>query len=779
MNTVFNLKSFLKFLDRNKFYTFIDVFGFSISLTFVILIGVYTWQELSVDKEQPNADRIFILGNDENLQAAYGVGERLMDRYPEIESVMTFSNLLTTTGELELPVSSGDRKTIAEIYFGYKNFFEFFHFELVVGDKRNVLEQVNSAVISESFAHKLFRNENPVGQVIQLSESVNVIVTGIMKDIRGSVIPYSDILARMEKLTEMQPYINKDNFGNAMNSVVFLQTIPGTDLVPRAAEMTEFMKEFYWIYEEGACETAVLTPFKEAYFGNYSNFTILAKGDRQFVLLLLSVGVLILIFAITNYINLTVAQTGFRAKEVAIRELLGSSKKEAFLRLIIESTLLTGLSFLIALFLASQALPYANNLLQTRMELLSVISWQSVLFVLIFILLLGGVAGVLPAILITRTNTIEVVKGAFRQRTKMMFSKLFITFQNTITIGMLIASFVMILQIRHLITAPLGYQTDNIMDISLNVNNSNFLDSLIEELQRLSSVKKVAYSAGTPFNRGNNMIMTVNDNLISFQELKMDSDAFNMLGFEVICDNHLPVGEGIFLNEQAFIEMNLPKDTEAIQYDHRIRPIAGVIRDFQLYNITHQQDPVVIFLRKRGDFNPWNLLIEVQGDHRKAWNDVKETYERIVGFEFAGRFIDQRVQESFEEQQRMATIVSLFCFIAIVISLLGLLAMSIYFIQQRSREIAVRKVFGSANQQILWKLVIAFLSYVGIAFLIATPVMYWIMEEWLKDYSYRISLYPFIFVAAGLFCLVISFVTVFSQSYFAAARNPVESIKVE
>jgi putative ABC transport system permease protein len=173
------------------------------------------------------------------------------------------------------------------------------------------------------------------------------------------------------------------------------------------------------------------------------------------------------------------------------------------------------------------------------------------------------------------------------------------------------------------------------------------------------------------------------------------------------------------------------------------------------------------------------MLVEVQGDAAAAYGEVQAVYERIVRREFGGQFIDRQVAENFAAQQRLSKIVTIFCGVAILISFLGLLAMSTYFIRQRSREIAVRKVFGSGNSEVLRRLVFSFLSYVGYAFVLATPVVWYVMRQWLADYSYHITLSPFIFIAAGLFCLLISFVTVFWQSYLAANSNPVHSLKAE
>lgn len=225
----------------------------------------------------------------------------------------------------------------------------------------------------------------------------------------------------------------------------------------------------------------------------------------------------------------------------------------------------------------------------------------------------------------------------------------------------------------------------------------------------------------------------------------------------------------------------LPDDAEKVDLSHwGTPPLAGIVKDFQLRNILQKNSPTIVILTEKAkdlDEKPWNILVEVNGDPYVARQKVADTYKQVTGMDFTGKFMDEQVEESFAVQERTLTIVVIFAGIAILISLLGLLAMSTYFIQQRSSEIAVRKVFGSTNAQVLIRLVKAFLTYVAVAFIIAIPLIWHFMNGWLTDYSYRIELSPWIYAVAGLFCLIISFVTVFVQSYQAAISNPVENIK--
>lgn len=774
MNNLVNFKSFFKFLSRNKTYTAIDIFGLSVSLMFVILIAVYSVQELSTDKYHEKGDRIYVLSSEANTGSAYKLAYRLQERYPEIEKVCP----VAPWGFYHTSVTVTDKNFNAELMFADTTFFDFFSFPLLVGDRNHVMDADGYGVISESFARKVFSDSDPIGQVVQVNDSIRIQVNGIMKDIQNSTIPYCDILMGIKQLKYMEEEMDSDQFYNTGAVNNFIMVKEGADLLAKTDDIVAYFKEVFWMYQRGIYSKVLLNPLEDFYFSDMGTYT-LAKGDWQFVMILLSVGILILLFAIINYINLTVAQTAFRAKEMATRRLLGSSRGDLFLRLIMESTLMTFISFLLGIFLAIFFSPYASQLLNARINLSDFVTPGYVLLAVAVILLIGILAGLLPAIVISNAKPIEVVRGTFRRQTKMVFSKFFITFQNGITIALVAASITMVAQVNHLIHAPLGYKTTNVMDVPVESYKSKTdIETFANEVSQLASVKRIAFSQGTPFNRGNNSTEEINGKQVSFQVFRADTAFLSILGIEIIRDNHLAGPKKVYLNQQAMREMELPEDSPSIKVWGQEIPIAGIVKDFQLSNIMYQKKPVRLLIKNDiKEWTPYNVLLEVEGDPVESYKDIQEIYERIGHVGFEGKYIDTQIQESFAAQERTSRIVSIFAFVAILISLLGLLAMSTHFIQQRSSEVAVRKVFGSTNSQILYRLIRTFLVYVLIAFVIATPIIWRFMQQWLSDYSYRIELSPLIFIAAGLFCLFVSFVTIFIQSYQAANLNPVESIK--
>lgn len=771
MNNLLNIKSFLKFLSRNKAYTAIDIFGLSVSLMFVILIAVYTVQELSTDRFHTDGERIYVLSNEHGPVSALPIGYKLQERYPEIEKACP----VITGGVGRSIVTYQDKKLTGQLCAVDSCFFNFFSFKLLSGDKDRVLENKNSTVISRTFANKLFGTADPVGQNILIGDSISYMITGVMEDIRNSTIPYADLLIRVEQAHEYNGSISMDNVRNGSSTVIFLKMKPGADLRPKIDDILSLFKKDFWMYQRDMLKKVELIPLQELYFNGSGGYGYVRFGDKRFVIMLLSVGILILIFAICNYINLTVAQAGQRAKEMATRRLLGSSRRELFTRLMEESTLLTLISFAIGLLLAKAAVPFVNDLLQTRIELADTFTPLWIGAAVVLILLIGALSGLLPAAMISSVKPIDIVRGTFRRQTKMVFSKVFITFQNGITIAMIAAALVMILQSDHLIHAPLGYNTKGILEINSEFDNESDYRTTIDNLKSQSFVKRIGLSRGMPLSGSNNMSSLYEGKYLGFQQFIMDSTTFNMLGYKIIQDNKL-AQDGWYISEKGMMEMELPLDAPSFLWDKEATPIAGVVRTFQLGNITSGTPPVMMKIRPAKDIFG-SIIVEVEGNPYTAYEKIRDIYtEASGGLDFSASYLDEQVQASFASELRMTKIISLFAGIAILISMLGLLGMSTYFIQQRSQEVAVRKVFGSDNQGILYRLVSTFMMYAGIAFVIATPIVWYIMRQWLAGYSYRISLNPLIFISAGLLCLLLSFVTVFFQSFRAAHANPIDSI---
>ncbi len=775
MNDIFNMGTFLKFLSKNKLYTAVDILGLSVSLMFVILIAIYTIQELSTDRFHEKADRIYILGNERHLGSAYRIAGHIQEQFPEIEKTCPINSDFKN-----ISVSAGGKNVNANLLLTDSTFFDVFSFKLITKNKKDALIAKNYAVISETFARKAFGNTDPVGQSIQIKD-LSFIVNGVMTDIKNSTIPYSDILLRFENVTPFNPSLISETFDNSGGTNIFILEKENANLKVRADDMVTFFKKInFWVYKRELQSKVIFVPIKDIYFSEIQSADKLRHGDWKFVMLLMSVGIITLVFAVINYINLTVAQTGFRAKEMATRRLLGSTRYELIVRIVFEAVFLCLLSFLLALFLAFACAPYASALLEREIDIIGAISPLSLLLVFATVILLGIISGMVPAIVISNAHPIEVVKGRFNRKNKMVFSKFFITFQNIITMMLLAAAITISFQTNYLINAPLGYNKANIINIPTdNFENKEEIAVFADGIRQLAAVKRIAFAQGTPFDRGNNWSVNYDGKNISFQVLGGDTAYFEMLGLQKIKENGIATPGSFYLTPQALKETGLDEDALTFKLGGQNPSIAGIFKDIQLGNITHSLQPVLFWISDFKNNLPWNVLVEIQGNPDAGYQQVKEVFERTIGIDFNGDFIEYEIEKSFASQQRISKIISIFSAIAVLISFLGLFAMSTYYIRQRSKEIAIRKVLSSGNFEILSKLVVTFLSYVLIAFVIATPIIWYLMQQWLSDYAYRINLSPLIFISAGLLCLFFSLVSVLWQSWKAATANPVDTIKTE
>ena len=787
-----NFRSFFNFLGRNKLYAAINIFGLSVSLMFVILIADYTLRQLTCDDYHAKADRIYVIGNEERITSGYYLQKYLRDRYPEIESTCAVAVSGQSTDATQ-PVEVGLQKYSATILFADTTFFRIFDYQLLDGDREQVLASRDNVVLSESFARKVFGTFNPMGQVIRFpDEEKSYVVSGVVRDIDRSVIPNMDIIMRAERLCDINS-ANDEHMSNSGAVTTFILARPGADLTAKIPDMLDYFKEIYWIYKGNVYQHVTLTPLRDVYFLSQNNDGGFNYGSWPFVMILFGVGAVILLFAVINYINLTVAQTGFRAKEMAARRLLGASRGEIILKLILESTFLCVVAFVIAFFLAAAVEPGASRLLGSKIGVWQDMTPAVVACYAAFIVVLGVVAGFIPAMMVSRYKPVDIVRGSFRHRTKMFYSKVLITIQNVITIVLIATSLTIGPQIRHLISAPMGYNTADILDVSTEIfTGKPQIAQFREELLREPCVEAVALGCGTPHDRGNNNTMQYGpDRMIGFQIFIGDSTYFRILGLERLRDNHLATREdgnnALFVNQYALQALGIAEDAtnfkvgENYTYNY---DIAGVYRDFQLGSALDELQPVLLkyydspeeFLKKA---YPWNILVKIRGDKTAAYNTVKSVFERISdGAVFTGaEYIEQEIEADYAQQRRILHIVGIFTLVAILISALGLVAMSTYYIQQKEQEVAVRKVFGSTRGEVLTRLVGNFMRLVGAAFVIAVPVAWYLLERWLQDYSVRISLSPLIFLASGAFAAVVAFVAVFWQSSRAADSNPVDSIK--
>ncbi len=801
-----NIKSFLVFLSRNKGYTLINILGLSLSMMFVTLIGVYTWQEYHVNTQYANADRILVYGMDLGLngkrQVFSGGNWRLQkyfkSRYPEIESSCAIFGGKNHC-EPNYTNKNGQRQNIPTL-FTDSTFFTILGIQLVCGDPRTALADPTCAVVSEQFARQHYGSvKRAIGQRL-VCDWASYHITGVMPRIEHSSLPEADIVARYENLGNMNPSVTDEHLSNATGAEVLLMERKGAHLENKLADMDKFQRQFFWIFQMPGSKTkTMLTPLSKFYFTKLDATQCLRQGDGRLVGVLLAVGIVILLFAVFNYVNLTNALSGRRMREMAMRRLVGASRSDVVRRVVGESVLLCVVSMAIALALAWAATPYTERLLNTELDFSMLLSPTGVGLIVVFTLLLGVVAGAMPATIISRAKPIDIVKGttpvgnARSSVFNLQVSKVLIIIQNTATIVLIAVAFAMSAQINHLIGAYRGFKTHNIIDVPLSFGDGaegdtrKMVDAWYDELKRLPQVVRVSACIGTPYSGGNNETFKLNDNkTISSQVIYGDSQFLKIFGLKPINQTGLRNKRGfqVYVNRQMLAEEGLPLDSRFFYWKEggEKENISGVLDDFIIRELDSEQHPVRITIAPDSlRYSQWETAIEVQGDPVEAWQSVQRVFKQVFHADldyYDTPFIDQRIEKDYEDETRVATILRLFALIAVVISVLGLVAISTYYINDRRREIALRKVFGSTSAEVSRRFIGRFLSFVAIAFVIATPIIIYFYGSWVAHYSHRALWWPWI-VVAGLLVLAVSFAAVYFQVRHASRQNPADNLKAE
>ena len=772
------MKSFWNFLKKNKLYGSINLVGLTVSMAFVLLLAVYVLRQLSTDSFQQNADRIYVVANDSNVNMGYWLDKHLKNNFPEIEKGCCVAN-----------VASADAFTIGgELVYGStmaadSTFFEIFSYELTKGNKADWRISWDRCMVSEEFANAHFGDRDPIGQVVTYNNgNYPLTVCGVYKDFGNSILKTPDVLMRGEIMTKINS-AHDEIMSNAGGGICFVLAYPGADLQARQRDILNWCEAYFWVYRS-KYDKVRLIPLKDMYFledGNEDLTGVIQFGNRSFVNLLLAMCLLLLAFAVLNYINMTTALTGFRAKEMATRRLVGADKRSIFLKVITESTLVCGISMLLAILLAEALSPAVSRMLEYQVSIFKAVSPVNVLLVVVFIVVLGVLSGIVPALLIQKAQPIEIVRGTLRLKTKTVYSKVIIIVQNVVAVVMLVSALTMALQIRHLVSADLGYNTKDILVVENAFGQTGQIRPLLDRLRAEPCVEEVGQGDGIPLEGTNNWTVEMSDgHWVSFQQIQGDDKYFDILGLKVKQDNHQ---KDWWLNEYAFKQIGIDeRATEFVTAQNGTRGIGGVYYDFKIRPLEADQSAAMIFNHGENpeDDYPWTLLVKTTGDHAAA----KKRVEAVAGEVFPGRLFDARyieemIEEGFADESRVLDIVFIFTLLSILVSALGLFAMSSYYMQQEIRSVSVKKVFGADYDGILKELVLSFMKMVGIAFVIGVPIAWFIMNRWLSGYGHRIDLYWWIFALAGLTVAFIAAISVLYQSIKTARTNPAEALKKE
>lgn len=796
------MKYFFRFLKNNPLYAVINVVGLALSLMFVILIGDYTYRQFSIDKWHRNHERIYVLGteNGNSLLSWPDCAHSLKDRYPEVEDVccVYMHNGKIKHEDKVYEESQGDNA--GNIMLADSNFFRFFDFKMIDGDRETALDSPEKCVVTESLAKALFPDGNALGQPLQIEgtryvfvsddngdpydSSLVYTVSGVIKDLDKTVfLNETAVIANFERAPQVLGYRLRNDLmasGPLGSTLSFLMLRPGASLEDKIEDLTSYCIESIPVFNFYGNRKAAIIPLDDLMFAPQNTGAGLQTGDKSLLGILLAVVLAILMFAVTNYINLTVANTGFRAKEMATRRLLGSDGLGISLELIGESTLMVFISFIIGGALALLLEDKVAVLFKGKIDILKDINFSTVSVSLLFIVLTGIISGIMPTISLSKYKPIDVVKGSFRYHSKMVLSRIFIILQNVITMTMMAATLTILLQMSHLVKAPLGYNTENIFRVS-----SDNPEVMRNALKSQPFVQEIGSFSGTSLD-GNYRSMSTrkdkdNNNLLVYLTT-WDKEFIDIMGINLVKDNHLS-GDVKYINEELAGKLSLGDgESEVTWGDGKVMQVAGIFSNFHMTNILDPYQPFMITVKDTDEIEDPNFMVKTDGspDARKKLCDlIKEVDGTTEDLDWKLQSVDDNIKASLNEEKNTMRTVSIFTGVAVLISILGFIGMSLFFIRQRKKEIGVRRIMGSTTNEVLSLLLTKFCAPLLVSFIFAVPLSWFIMDKWLESFSYRIGLSPWIFIASGAVSLLIAVVSIFFQTLHAAHSNPADAIRAE
>lgn len=796
------MKYFFRFLKNNPLYAVINVVGLALSLMFVILIGDYTYRQFSIDKWHRNHERIYVLGteNGNSLLSWPDCAHSLKDRYPEVEDVccVYMHNGKIKHEDRVYEEAHGDNA--GNIMLADSNFFRFFDFKMIDGDRETALDSPEKCVVTESLAKALFPDGNALGQPLQIEgtryvfvsddngdpydSSLVYTVSGVIKDLDKTVfLNETAVIANFERAPQVLGYRLRNDLmasGPLGSTLSFLMLRPGESLEDKIEDLTSYCIESIPVFNFYGNRKAAIIPLDDLMFAPQNTGAGLQTGDKSLLGILLAVVLAILMFAVTNYINLTVANTGFRAKEMATRRLLGSDGLGISLELIGESTLMVFISFIIGGALALLLEDKVAVLFKGKIDILKDINFSTVSVSLLFIVLTGIISGIMPTISLSKYKPIDVVKGSFRYHSKMVLSRIFIILQNVITMTMMTATLTILLQMNHLVKAPLGYNTENIYRVS-----SDNPEVMRNALKSQPFVQEIGSFSGTSLD-GNYRSMSTrkdkdNNNLLVYLTT-WDKEFIDIMGINLVKDNHLS-GDVKYINEELAGKLSLGDgESEVTWGDGKVMQVAGIFSNFHMTNILDPYQPFLISVKDTDEIEDPNFMVKTDGspDARKKLCDlIKEVDGTTEDLDWKLQSVDDNIKASLNEEKNTMRIVSIFTGVAVLISILGFIGMSLFFIRQRKKEIGVRRIMGSTTNEVLSLLLTKFCAPLLVSFIFAVPLSWFIMDKWLEGFSYRIGLSPWIFIASGAVSLLIAVVSIFFQTLHAAHSNPADAIRAE
>ena len=797
------LRSFLiitlRILWRNKVTSFINIFSLSIGITAFILIMLYVHHEMSYDKFNENYDRIYRLEANDYGCLPPAIGDFVMDKVPEVESVARLSQvrykyigLITEDNPVEL------KEIQAHTAYADSTVFDIFTMSFIQGDPRSALADPFTVVLTESTARKLFGDNNPIGETIwygPLNRSNPFRITGIIQDVKKSHIKI-DALFSLESFKLIHPDRNLNKEFSHLWNATYLLLVKNAD--PERAQ--EKINDVLADVNDGNLMSIEFKDFhlltlKDVYFKGTTTYLQYGEhGNRKLVLSFMTAAIFILALAIINYINLTTARASLRIKEVAMKKVFGSTKRLLRFQFILESILVTLIAFLLAVTLVQGLMPQFNQLAMINIQLAEFNILTVWVLTILIILFIGAVSGIYPAFVLTLMKSFSILKGKTMKGSRGAFFRgLLLTFQFSISILLIIGIITNVRQLHYIKHADLGFDKEQVITTKVpsHIEEEDRLKQIIKErLLQYPSILKVAMSTrelGTS-QLGAGPTLDIDGTARSFGFQLIDPDYLDLMDIEIVEGRNFswerisdkPSSEkfGIIVNETAARQYWTESPVGKIyNYENKKWEVIGVAEDFHFYSLHRSIEPMFFFW----GLHPANLSIKVAStDIPATIKLIEREWKKVYGATpFRYKFLDENIENQYKSDEQTAKIIGYFTILAIIIACMGLFALSSFMVVRRTKEIGIRKAMGASTNNIFIMLSREFVKWVLIAVIVACPIAWFLMDKWLQGFAYKINLGMDIFIFAALITLVIALATVAWQSLKSALANPAKTLRYE
>jgi len=806
-------------IRKNKFYSVLNIFGPAIGITCAILILLYVQEELTFDKHYKNYDRIYRLESDFNISGKptlaalvpIPMAPTLKDEYPEIKEITRFAGF----GLQDILFQYKDLRFFEDkIYFTDSTVFKVLDYEFVLGSPDGALNEPNTIVITESFASRYFGKENPMGEVLITSNFGNCRVTGVIKDVPVNSHMRFDCLLSMATIVELA---GVDNFNSRSAPSFWNISAFGFILLDDNASIEDLLKKFPGFYDKymsslgkqiNATFQLKATRIDKVHFGSKLEFD-LPVGNFNYIVIFSLVGVFMLLIASLNYMNMATARSTNRSKEVGLRKVIGAGKGTLIRQFISESMVLVIIALILALIATIFILPSFNVLTDKALNIGNLFKPVTFLLILLITLFVGLISGSYPAFYLSSFSPVDVFKSNTNPRQgKGMLRKILVVFQFTVSGVLIIGTLIVSGQQRYIRNKDLGLNKENVMIIPVRdtafINNK--MQSFKDELSKLPNVTGVSSAALVPPLMAGKVVFLIEKDS-SMVEL---ATSFSIVDHEFIDVMQMKILDGrnfdrskssdltqaFIVNEAAVkafgwgnnalgkrVRFGINPSTGAAQRDG---VVIGVVKDFHFTSIHNTIEPFIFIVS--GNPNTY-FYVRLSGSNIPATiEDVKKVQTDLGNtLPFNYFFFGDKLDEMYTAENKLNVLFTVFSLLTIFIACLGLLGLSSYVTEQRSKETGLRKIMGASVGQVVWQLNKDFLILVLISNLISWPVAYYLMDRWLHGFAYRMNfgfsdfewttVVPF--VLSFLITLIIALITISFVSFKSASSNPVNMISRE